>query len=647
MFKKNLKKKLLPVTVLSSLAFSSLFSNTSPVMAEQVNNDGNEAEIKNVIFLIGDGMGISYTSAYRYLKDNPNTPFVDPTEFDKHLVGIQMTYPEDPEQNVTDSASAATAMSTGYKTYNAAIAVDNDGTELKTVLETAKEKGKATGLVATSEITHATPASFGAHDESRKNMNAIADDYYDELVNGKHKVDVMLGGGLNNFVRNDRDLTEEFKKDGYSYVTNREELLNDKNEQILGLFAPGGLPKMIDRPEETPSLEEMTNAALERLSKDEDGFFLMIEGSQVDWAGHDNDIVGAMSEMEDFEKAYKAAIEFAKRDKHTLVVATADHSTGGYSIGADGIYNWFGAPIKAAKRTPDFMANEIVNNGAQVEATLKNYLDLDLTAEEIESVKNAVEEGKADKDKGIIRVDNAIEEIINNRSHTGWTTGGHTGEDVPVYAFGPGKERFAGQRDNTDHANIIFDILENQKASTPDTSKKANDMKEGDFGFLEVQSLINKGVITVAENGNYYPNNEINRAEAAVLLQRALNLEVPTELNSFTDVTSTHPQAKEIAAVKAAGIFKGRADGSFGPNLTLSRQQMATILVNAFKLQADNDVKVTLKDIQKAGTSHQSNIRILYQNGVTAGKEDGTYGPNLVTKRVELAVFLNRLLEKK
>ncbi|RUQ31615.1 alkaline phosphatase [Peribacillus cavernae] len=430
---------------------------TQDVQAKEAKS--NDSEVKNVIFLIGDGMGVSYTSAYRYLKDNPSTPVAEKTEFDKYLVGQQMTYPEDPGQNVTDSASAATAMSAGVKTYNAAIGVDNDKSEVKTVLEAAKEKGKATGLVATSEITHATPASFGAHDENRKNMNSIADDYYKELINGKHKIDVLLGGGKSNFERPDANLPEAFKKDGYSYVTNKQQLLKDKNEQVLGLFAPGGLPKMMDRTEDTPSLEVMTKSAVERLNKDKDGFFLMIEGSQVDWAGHDNDIVSAMSEMEDFEKAYKAAIEFAKKDKNTLVIATADHSTGGYSIGADGIYNWFGEPIKAAKRTPDFMANEIAK-GADVEQTLKKYIDqtkVALTNEEIQSVKDAAQK------KQVTDIDNAIENIFNKRSHTGWTTGGHTGEDVPVYAFGPNKERFAGQVDNTDHAEIIFDLLADEK----------------------------------------------------------------------------------------------------------------------------------------------------------------------------------------
>ncbi|PHD76345.1 alkaline phosphatase [Bacillus sp. AFS043905] len=451
---RNWSKKVLPITLVSALAFGSLsWSGADRVSAK--GNPNKEPEIKNVIFLIGDGMGVSYTSAYRYLKDNPGTKVAERTEFDKYLVGQQMTYPEDSAQNITDSASAATAMSAGVKTYNAAIAVDNDKSEVKTVLEAAKEKGKATGLVATSEITHATPASFGAHDENRKNMNSIADDYYNELIKGKHKIDVLLGGGKSNFVRPDVNLAKAFEKDGYSYVTDKNQMLKDKNEQVLGLFASEGLPKMIDRPSETPSLADMTSSAIQRLNKDKDGFFLMVEGSQVDWAGHDNDIVGAMSEMEDFEKAYKAAMEFAKKDKHTLVVATADHSTGGFSIGAKGIYNWYGEPIKAAKRTPDFMADAIVK-GADVEKTLKQFINqkvVKLTDGEIKTVTEAA------KSKNVTNVDNAIEAIFDNRTNTAWTTGGHTGEDVPVYAYGPYKDRFAGQVDNTDQAKIIFELL--------------------------------------------------------------------------------------------------------------------------------------------------------------------------------------------
>lgn len=450
--KSFLSKKLISIAAVSTLALSSFTIVGSEAEAK---SSSKKTTPKNVIFLIGDGMGNSYTSAYRYLKNSSNSKFKNQTSFDRYLVGQQMTYPEDPLQNVTDSASAATAMSAGVKTYNNAIAVDNNKKNVKTVLESAKEMGKATGLVATSEITHATPAAFGSHDESRKNMNGIADDYFDELVKGKHKIDVLLGGGKTNFVREDRDLTKEFKKDGYNYVTSKAELQKNKNKQLLGLFADGGMDKMIDRNAETPSLADMTNSAIKQLSKDKDGFFLMIEGSQIDWAGHDNDIVGAMSEMKDFEKAFQAAINYAKKDKNTLVVATADHSTGGFSLAANDDYNWFPEAIKAAKKTPDFMAAQIAR-GADVEGTLKKYSGLSLTEDEINSVKEA-NTGK------VTDIDNAIEKIYDKRSNTGWTTGGHTGEDVNVYAFGPESTKFAGQIDNTDQAKIIFNLIEKNK----------------------------------------------------------------------------------------------------------------------------------------------------------------------------------------
>lgn len=185
-----------------------------PEASAQEKKKGNQDEIKNVIVLIGDGMGVSYTSAYRYLKDNKKTKVVEPTAFDQYLVGQQTTYPDDPEQNVTDSAAAATAMSAGIKTYNNAIAVDNDGSEAKTVLEAAKEKEKQQDLWPLQKLHTPLRPLFGSHDHSRKNMNSIADDYFDEMVNGKHKIDVLLGGGKSNFDRKDRNLIKEFKRRG-------------------------------------------------------------------------------------------------------------------------------------------------------------------------------------------------------------------------------------------------------------------------------------------------------------------------------------------------------------------------------------------------------------------------------------------------
>ncbi|WP_269844954.1 alkaline phosphatase [Lottiidibacillus patelloidae] len=408
-------------------------------------------EIKNVILLIGDGMGTTYTTAYRYYKDNLTTSIMEKTSFDPYLVGLQTTYSFDEDHNITDSAAAATSLSSGIKTYNGAIGVDMHEDDVKTVLEVAKELGKSTGLIATSTINHATPAAFGAHNKSRKNYSEIANDYYDDLVNGKHKVDILLGGGRNEFVRKDRNLVEEFKKDGYAFVTTRKELLENQNEQVIGLFAEGALPKMIDRSKETPSLEDMTLAALKQLNKNENGFFLMVEGSQIDWGGHDNDIVSVMSEMEDFEKAFKAAIDFAIKDKHTLVIATGDHETGGLSVGSGSDYNWNFEIIKQVTRTPSFIANKLIAQ-ADVEKTLKKYIKFSLTREEVNKVIDKVNSNPA----GTVKT---IASIINKRSNTGWTTNGHTGQDVPVYAFGPGSALFAGLTDNTETAKNIIKML--------------------------------------------------------------------------------------------------------------------------------------------------------------------------------------------
>ncbi|WP_306821540.1 MULTISPECIES: alkaline phosphatase [Bacillaceae] len=475
-----------------------------------------KTEVKNIIFMVGDGMGVPFLAAHRYMKDNPTTKIIENTTFDSYLVGMQTTYADDEEQNITDSASAATAMSSGVKTYNAAIAVDVHQNEVKTVLEEAKALGKSTGLVATSELTHATPASFGAHDISRHNMDQIADDYFDEMINGKHKVDVMLGGGLKNFVRTDRDLTEEFQNKGYSYVTNKNEMSSDKNKQILGLFADGGLPKMIDRTKEIPSLKEMTNVAINKLNKNKDGFFLLVEGSQIDWAAHDNDIVGTMSEMEDFEQAFKAVIEFAKKDKETLVVLTSDHSTGGYTMGANGEYNWFPEPVQSAKRTPDFMAAEIAA-GKSVEETLNKYSGLELTSEELDTVVIAAE--PIDGVKDVTKIDNAIENIYNARSNSGWTTSGHTGDDVAVFAYGPKKDRFSGLIDNTDQAKFIFDILEENSPYLPltieDVSSKSTKIKGMTAPGATISVKVGKETIgsgKANENGEFIINIKNQKA---------------------------------------------------------------------------------------------------------------------------------------
>ncbi|MYL60966.1 alkaline phosphatase, partial [Virgibacillus halodenitrificans] len=180
-----MRKKLWIIATIFVLAIGSLLAMNGEATGAKKGKDNNASQnngkVKNVIVMVGDGMGPSYPTAYRYMKDDPSTPQMEKTVFDKHLVGMATTYADDPEENITDSAAAATSMSAGIKTYNGAIAVDTERNEVETVLEAAKKQGKSTGLVATSQINHATPAAFGAHDESRSNYNEIADDYFDEM----------------------------------------------------------------------------------------------------------------------------------------------------------------------------------------------------------------------------------------------------------------------------------------------------------------------------------------------------------------------------------------------------------------------------------------------------------------------------------
>lgn len=218
---------------------------------------------KNIIYMIGDGMGPAFTTAYRYYHDDPSTEEIEPTVFDSILVGMAKTYPDDATY-VTDSAASATALSTGVKSYNGAIAVDTEKKPIKTMLEMAKEQGMTTGLVATSQINHATPASFAAHNESRRNYDEIANDYVDNKVDDQLPVDLLLGGGVRYFERDDRNLVEEFKEQGYQYITDFKQLPALQTLPALGLFADKAFPFALD--ENPTRLQVMTNKALSLLN---------------------------------------------------------------------------------------------------------------------------------------------------------------------------------------------------------------------------------------------------------------------------------------------------------------------------------------------------------------------------------------------
>jgi alkaline phosphatase len=409
---------------------------------------------KNIIMIVGDGMGPSYTTAYRMYADDPNTPEVEHTVFDRLLVGMASTHPDMDTGYVTDSAASATALATGYKTYNGAISVDANKKPVQTVLELAKMQGRKTGVAVTSQINHATPASFGAHNESRQNYDQIADSYFDEKTNGQFVLDVMLGGGWKYFIREDRNLVEQFKAAGYQYVDKLTQLDTvTAGTPLLGLFADSGMPWALDSANQM-RLPILTKAAVNQLENDQ-GYFLLIEASQVDWAGHGNDIGSAMAEMHDLALTLEWLEQYLVKNPDTLLVVTADHSTGGLSIGANGNYSWSPKWLKNLKASPGEIGTQLIT-AKDRGALATDLLGFELTKEEISSISVIESEESRPFRK-------AISKILDNRSNTGWTTSGHTGVDVQIFAKGLGSERFRGHLDNTQIAQTLFELLREKK----------------------------------------------------------------------------------------------------------------------------------------------------------------------------------------
>jgi len=304
-------------------------------------------KVRNVILCIGDGMGLSQIT----LASMKAGGLAGRLCMERMPVtGIVRTYSAN--SKVTDSAAAGTAMAAGIKTKNGMIGVAPDGKAYQTVLEAAKAKGMATGLVATSTITHATPASFASHVNSRATETAIAE----QLI--ANKVNVLFGGGRKYFLprsdpnsarKDDQDLIAEARQAGYTYVATERELHSAHSTHLLGLFQFDSLTTFA--PE--PNLASLTRKAIEVLRKAngksalaEPGFFLMVEGSQIDWACHDNDPKRAIRQTLLFDQAVQAAVDFALQDGHTLVIVTADHETGGLTLlegsktGSDPAVRW-------------------------------------------------------------------------------------------------------------------------------------------------------------------------------------------------------------------------------------------------------------------------------------------------------------------
>ena len=281
---------------------------------------------KNIILLIGDGMGLTQISSAFYYKESL------PHYARFNSIGLMKT---SSTVRITDSAAGATAFSAGAKTYNGAIGVDADTASVPTIVEILSERNWKTGMIATSSITHATPASFYAHVKARSMEEEIAA----QLCTSD--IDFFAGGGLSFFRDSTRsdgiDHLSTLETNGFTIETEKLSATADSNQKLAYLLGDNALPAvLLGRGDFLPKATEL---ALDHLSNENDHFFLMVEGSMIDWGGHGNDANFLVSEMIDFDEAIGIALDFAEKDGNTLVIVTADHETGGFTLASGDGYN--------------------------------------------------------------------------------------------------------------------------------------------------------------------------------------------------------------------------------------------------------------------------------------------------------------------
>lgn len=393
-----------------------------------------EKPAKNLILMIGDGMGHTQKQAAAYLFNKPLTMDGMP------IAGAMSNYASD--NIATDSAAAATALATGYKTNNGMLSVTPKKQPIPTLLERSRTLGKAVGLVATSTVTHATPAAFGSHVDGRGDEGEIAAQFMTQ------KFDVLFGGGANYFLpksqggsrKDENNYIEQFKSSGYQYAWDAESLQSVKSAPAVGFFAPDKMAPDLDREvTKEPSLADMTSKAIDLLKGDPDGFFLMVEGSQIDWGGHDNDPAYDLYEVAAFDRAIAAALDFARKDGNTLVVVCADHETGGLVLVKGTISFSKLRILNKVTATGAFIANEIKGKDAAAIKTI--FSDLTgITLKDTEA--NSFARNKDPK--------SAVNKLLSTKAGVSWATGDHSAAPVPVLAEGPGQELFSGWFDNTE-----------------------------------------------------------------------------------------------------------------------------------------------------------------------------------------------------
>ncbi|MDA8126168.1 MAG: alkaline phosphatase [Deltaproteobacteria bacterium] len=433
-----------------------------------------KANPRNVIVLIADGCGSEHYTLARWFKGTPLT-------LDALLVGGVRTFIAD--SVIADSAPTGTAYATGYRTSDKLIGlgpkpgtiagVSEPATEMQfkplaTVLEGAKLKGMATGIVATSRITHATPAAYISHVASRSQEDLIMEQavYQD--------IDVIMGGGGQYLLpkaadgkRTDgEDLRSVLRSKGYVLAQTRDAMAAFKTGRLFGMFSGSHMEPEIDRLEfapQQPSLEEMTRKAIDILSRKpgNNGFFLMVEGSQIDWANHANDPAHLISDMLQYDGAVKAALDFAKQDGKTLVLALSDHNTGGMSIGNYGTSKTYSQmkpdqlldPIRKMKLSAPGLLRKVGNDKTpeKVKEAVKNYWAMTISDDEAAAILAIAKRDPEDPQNGFGEV------LSPKYTAIGWSTHGHTGGDVPLFAYGPQSPK--GLLDGPEIGRVTADAL--------------------------------------------------------------------------------------------------------------------------------------------------------------------------------------------
>lgn len=490
---------------------------------------GKKNEPTNVIMMVMDGTSSGATTLARWYKG-------EDLAMDEIVVGGVRTHSA--ESAITDSAPAATALATGYKSNDKVIGllpevVNTPGVDavdpedaykpVANVLEGAKLLGKSTGIISTSEIQHATPAGFSSHATHRSNYQDIAEQQvYQEI-------DVVLGGGKEALqpgtTRNARvdgeNLIEVLENKGYDFVESRDELLNTNSNKIWGSFAPSALAYDFDRQatnNNEPSLAEMTKKAIDTLSQNEKGFFLFVEGSKVDWAAHANDTIGILSDVLAFDDAVKEALDFAKKDGNTMVIAVSDHGNSGITMGNVNTNSNYPEipvsayidPLKKATMTIEGALRQLKSDRSNMKEVAELYGLDNLTATEIEHLQTS-KTLQADMTK-----------MLADRANIGFSTGGHTGEDVFLYAYGPSKP--FGLVDNTDLAKTMAKFLgvdldkttdklfvnaresfENKGYTTRiDVTDENNPVFIAEKQKIKIELPVNKNIAYVTQNNKSY-----------------------------------------------------------------------------------------------------------------------------------------------